>query len=41
MVRPGPGAEQLVAAEAGPGVEVVPDALDGCADAVVAAAQPG
>lgn len=41
MVRPAPGAEQLVAAEAGSGVEVVPDGLDGCVDALIAAAAPG
>lgn len=41
MVRPAPGAEQLVAAEAGIGVEVVPDGQDGCVDALVAAAEPG
>ena len=41
MVRPAPGAEQLVAVEAGPGVAVVPDGLDGCVDALVAAAKPG
>ena len=40
MVRPGPGADQLVAAEAGPGVTVAPDDLHECVDAVVAAAQP-
>lgn len=41
MVRPAPGAEQLVAAEAGAGVDVVPDVLDGCVDALVAAAERG
>lgn len=41
MVRPAPGAEQLVAAEAGPGVEVVPHELDGCVDALLAACLPG
>lgn len=41
MVRPGPGARQLVAAEAGTGAELVPDGLDGCVDALVAAAEPG
>lgn len=40
MVRPAPGAEQLVAAEAGAGVEVVPDSVDGCVDALVAACAP-
>ncbi|MGZ8564244.1 MAG: hypothetical protein ACXWWU_11565 [Candidatus Limnocylindria bacterium] len=33
-VRPTPGVEHLVAAEAGPGVEVVPHDLDGCVAAV-------
>lgn len=37
MVRPAAGAEQLVAAEAGTSVEVVPDGQDGCVEAVVAA----
>jgi len=37
MVRPIAGAEHLVAAEAGPGVEVVPEELDGCVDALVSA----
>jgi hypothetical protein len=37
MVRPAAGAEALVAAEAGPGVEVLPDALEGCVEALVAA----
>jgi hypothetical protein len=41
MVRPAPGAEQLVAAEAGAGVEVVPDGLDGCVDALAIAAGLG
>lgn len=41
MVRPAAGAEHLVAAEAGAGVEVVPHVLDGCVDALVAAAGPG
>jgi hypothetical protein len=39
MVRPASGAEQLVTAEAGAGVEVVPDGLDGCVDALVAASE--
>jgi hypothetical protein len=33
-VRPAPGVEHLVAAEAGPDVELVPSDLDGCVDAV-------
>jgi hypothetical protein len=33
-VRPTPGVEHLVAAEAGPGVELVPHDVDGCASAV-------
>ena len=33
-VRPVPGVERLVAAEAGAGVEVVPSDLDGCVAAV-------
>ena len=37
MVRPAAGAEGLVAAEAGPGVEVVPDGLEGCVEALDAA----
>jgi hypothetical protein len=37
LVRPAPGAEHLVAAEAGTGVEIVADELDGCVDAVLAA----
>ena len=37
MVRPTAGAEQLVAAEAGPGVELVPDEQDGCVEALLAA----
>jgi hypothetical protein len=37
MVRPTAGAEQLVAAEAGPGVELVPHEHDGCVDALLAA----
>ncbi len=37
MVRPAGGAEQLVAAEAGPGVELVPEGQDGCVDAVLTA----
>lgn len=37
MVRPTAGAEQLVAAEAGPGVELVPHQPDGCVDALLAA----
>jgi hypothetical protein len=41
MVRPAAGAQQLVAAEAGSGVEVVPDGLDGCVDALLAACAPG
>lgn len=41
MVRPASGAEQLVAAEAGSGVEVVPAGLDGCVEALVAACGPG
>ena len=41
MVRPAHGAEQLVASEAGAGVEVVPDGLDGCVDALGAAAESG
>jgi hypothetical protein len=36
-VRPAGGAEHLVAAEAGPGVELVPADLAGCAAAVAAA----
>ncbi len=36
-VRPAPGVEHLVAAEAGDGVEVVAADLDGCVNAVVAA----
>ncbi len=40
MVRPAPGAEHLVAAEAGDGVEVVPDGLDGCVDALAASQTP-
>ena len=36
-VRPAAGAERLVAAEAGPGVEVLPAELDGCVAAGVAA----
>lgn len=40
MVRPAAGAEQLVAAEAGTGVEVVPDGLDACVEALIAAAEP-
>lgn len=42
MVRPAAaGVEHLVAAEAGAGVEVVPDGLDGCVDALLAACAPG
>lgn len=37
LVRPTAGAEQLVAAEAGAGVELAPDGLNGCVDAVLAA----
>ncbi|HEY6608285.1 MAG TPA: hypothetical protein VI277_03725 [Candidatus Limnocylindria bacterium] len=33
-VRPTPGVEHLIAAEAGPGVELVPHDLDGCVAAV-------
>lgn len=33
-VRPTPGVEHLIAAEAGPGVELVPSDLDGCVTAV-------
>ncbi len=33
-VRPAPGVEHLVAAEAGPDVELVPSDLGGCVDAV-------
>jgi hypothetical protein len=33
-VRPAPGVERLVAAEAGAGVEIVPSDQDGCIDAV-------
>ena len=33
-VRPAPGGERLVAAEAGPNVELVPSDLQGCVDAV-------
>jgi len=33
-VRPVPGVEHLVAAEAGPDVELVPSNVDGCVDAV-------
>ncbi len=33
-VRPAPGVERLVAAEAGPNVELVPSDVDGCVDAV-------
>jgi hypothetical protein len=33
-VRPTPGVERLVAAEAGPDVELVPSDLDGCVTAV-------
>ena len=40
MVRPSPGAEHLVAAEAGSGVEVVPHGLDGCVDALITACAP-
>jgi hypothetical protein len=36
-VRPAPGAERLVAAEAGPGVMMLPASLDDCAAAVAAA----
>lgn len=36
-VRPAAGVEHLVAAEAGPGVEVLPADLDGCVTAVAAA----
>ena len=36
-VRPAAGTERLVAAEAGPGVEVLPHETDACAAAVVAA----
>lgn len=39
MVRPASGAEQLVAAEAGMGVEVLPDGLDACVEALIAAAE--
>ena len=35
-VRPTPGVEHLVAAEAGEGVEIVPHDLDGCVAAVAA-----
>ena len=35
-VRPAAGVEHLVAAEAGPGVEVMPADVEPCADAVVA-----
>jgi hypothetical protein len=41
MVRPAPGAEHLVAAEAGDGVEVLPGGLDGCVDALVTACTHG
>ena len=36
-VRPRPGVEHLVAAEAGAGVEVVPTEIDGCATTIAAA----
>ena len=36
-VRPTAGVEHLVAAEAGPGVEVVAANLDGCVEAILAA----
>ena len=36
-VRPTPGVEHLVAAECGPGVEVVPADIAGCVEAVAAA----
>lgn len=36
-VRPAPGVEHLVAAEAGQGVDVFPSALHGCVDAVATA----
>ena len=39
-VRPSPGVEHLVAAEAGAGVAVVAADLDGCVRAVVAACTP-
>lgn len=41
LVRPALGVEQLVAAEAGIGVEVVPGELGGCVDAIVRAAERG
>ena len=41
MVRPAAGAEGLVAAEAGPGVEVLPGGLEGCVEALVAACGTG
>ena len=34
LVRPHPGSEQLIAAEAGDGVELVPAEVDGCVEAV-------
>jgi hypothetical protein len=38
-VRPAPGVEHLVAAEAGGGVEVVPAERDGCIEAIAAAVE--
>jgi hypothetical protein len=35
-VRPTAGAEWLIAAEAGDGIEMLPAALDGCVDAIAA-----
>jgi hypothetical protein len=39
-VRPSPGVEHLVAAEAGPDVDVVAHDVDGCVTAVAAACAP-
>lgn len=39
-VKPAPGVEHLVAAEAGPDVRLVPPELSSCAEAVAAAATP-
>jgi hypothetical protein len=37
VVRPRPGAEHLVSAEAGGGIELMPSALDACVEAVALA----
>ncbi len=41
LVRPGAGADWLIAAEAGPTVEMLPAALDECVEAVGLVTDPG